>query len=208
MVKRIGSICVFILIILAGYLQKDELVYLIKQGGNVAIFISILLVAICVFFPLIPFPVLAGMIGAIFGITQGMFVSLIGAMSGTMVFFFITRYGFRDYAREKLSKYPKVQEYEEFLNRNSFLAILASRLVPIIPAPVVNIICGLSKVKWFIFFIASTIGKIPNILLLSFVGATLSSNKLLSLGLYGLYILIIFLINFIIIYRKKSKSIK
>ncbi|MBI0577030.1 TVP38/TMEM64 family protein [Neobacillus cucumis] len=208
MKKRIISISVLILIIVIGYLQKDELVHLIKQGGALSIFISMILVAICVFFPLIPFPVLAGMIGAIFGTAQGMFISLIGAMAGTMVFFFITRYGFRDYAQEKLLRFPKVQEYEEFLNRNSFLAILVCRLVPIIPAPVVNIICGLSKVNWLIFFTASTIGKIPNILLLSFVGATLSSNKLLSFGLYGFYILVIFLINFVIVFRKKGKSLK
>ncbi|MDQ6597348.1 TVP38/TMEM64 family protein [Bacillus salipaludis] len=208
MLKRLVSISVLILIIVLGYLQKDDLVHLIKQGGTVSIFISMLLVAICVFFPLIPFPVLAGMIGAIFGTAQGMFISLIGAMAGTIVFFFITRYGFRDYAQEKLLKYPKFQEYEKFLNRNSFLAILACRLVPIIPAPVVNIICGLSKVNWLIFFTASTIGKIPNILLLSFVGATLSSNKLLSFGLYGFYILVIFLINFVIVYRKKAKTLK
>ncbi|MFD0825764.1 TVP38/TMEM64 family protein [Neobacillus sp. M.A.Huq-85] len=208
MKKRIISISVLILIIVIGYLQKDELVHLIKQGGALSIFISMILVAICVFFPLIPFPVLAGMIGAIFGTAQGMFISLIGAMAGTMVFFFITRYGFRDYAQEKLLRFPKVQEYEEFLNRNSFLAILVCRLVPIIPAPVVNIICGLSKVNWLIFFTASTIGKIPNILLLSFVGATLSSNKLLSFGLYGFYILVIFLINFVIVFRKKSKPLK
>ncbi|MDR7000660.1 TVP38/TMEM64 family protein [Neobacillus niacini] len=208
MIKRLISIIILILIIVIGFLQKDELVHLIKQGGTLSIFISMLLVAICVFFPLIPFPVLAGMIGAIFGTGQGMVISLVGAMAGTMVFFFITRYGFRDYAQEKLLKYPKVQEYEAFLNRNSFLAILACRLVPIIPAPVVNIICGLSKVSWPIFFTASTIGKIPNILLLSFVGATLSSNKLLSFGLYGFYILVIFLINFVIIYRKKAKTFK
>ncbi|MGG1401028.1 TVP38/TMEM64 family protein [Bacillus salipaludis] len=208
MLKRLVSISVIILIIVLGYLQKDELVHLIKQGGTVSIFISVLLVAICVFFPLVPFPVLAGMIGAIFGTVQGMFISLIGAMAGTIVFFFITRYGFRGYAQEKLLKYPKFQEYEEFLNRNSFLAILACRLVPIIPAPVVNIICGLSKVNWLIFFTASTIGKIPNILLLSFVGATLSSNKLLSFGLYGFYILVIFLIYFVIVYRKKTKTLK
>lgn len=204
--KRLVSISILLIIIAVGFFQKEELMSLIKAGGSLSILISILLVAICVFFPVIPFPVLAGVIGGVFGTTQGAIISLTGAMIGTMGFFFLSRYGFRDFAQEKLQKYPKVQEYEAFLNRNSFIAILTCRLIPIIPAPVVNIVCGLSKVNWLIFFSASTIGKIPNILILSFAGASFSDNKLLSFGLYGGYLLIIFLINFIYMYRKMSKE--
>lgn len=206
MVKRITSIGIIVLIIAVGFSQKDVLLHIIKEGGTISVFISMLLVAICVFFPIIPFTVLAGIIGAVFGTTQGAVVSLAGAMAGTMGFFFLSRYGFRDFAREKLLRYPKVQEYESFFNRNSFIAILTSRLIPVIPAPVVNTICGLSKVRWLTFFTASSIGKIPNILLLSYVGASFSSNKLYSVGLYGLYLVIVFLINFVIVYRKMSKT--
>jgi uncharacterized membrane protein YdjX (TVP38/TMEM64 family) len=206
MVKRVLSISLLLIVIAIGFFQKDELLTLIKGGGIVSIFISMLFVAICVFFPVIPFPVLAGVIGGVFGTTQGVIVSLTGAMAGTMGFFFLSRYGFRDYAQSKLMNYPKVQDYENFLNRNSFVAILTCRLVPIIPAPVVNIICGLSNVNWLIFFTASTIGKIPNILILSYAGASYSSNKLFSFGLYGGYILILILINFVIMYRKMAKE--
>lgn len=206
MFKRILSISLLLIVIAIGFLQKDELLTLIKEGGILSIFISMLFVAICVFFPVIPFPVLAGVIGGVFGTTQGVIVSLTGAMAGTMAFFFLSRYGFRDYAQSRLMNYPKIREYEEFLNRNSFIAILTCRLIPIIPALVVNIICGLSKVNWLTFFTSSTIGKIPNILILSYAGASFSSNKLFSFGLYGGYILIIFLINFVIMYRKMAKG--
>jgi uncharacterized membrane protein YdjX (TVP38/TMEM64 family) len=206
MIKKVSTVGILIFIILIGYLQKDALLQIIKEGGPTAILVSILFVAICVFFPLIPFPVLAGIIGAVFGTREGVWISLIGSMLGTMGFFFLSRYGFRDVAQSRLEKYPKVKEYEEFLMRNSFIAILTSRLIPIIPAPIVNIICGLSKVNWLSFFIASTIGKIPNIILLSFVGASFTSNKLLSFGIYGAYILILGIINFMIIYRRMSKT--
>ncbi|WP_419888024.1 TVP38/TMEM64 family protein [Neobacillus niacini] len=206
MIKRILSISLLLIVIAIGFLLKNELLTLTKEGGILSIFISMLFVAICVFFPVIPFPVLAGVIGSVFGTTQGVIISLSGAMAGTMGFFFLSRYGFRDYAQSKLMNYPKVQEYEEFLNRNSFVAILTCRLIPIIPAPVVNIICGLSKVKWLTFFTSSTIGKTPNILILSFAGASFSSNKLFSFGLYGGYILLIFIIYVLILYRKRAKE--
>ncbi|MEH7275346.1 TVP38/TMEM64 family protein, partial [Neobacillus vireti] len=125
--KRILSILILIIIVAIGFLQKDELLALIKEGGPLSLLISMLLVAICVFFPVIPFPVLAGVIGGVFGTTQGVIVSLTGAMVGTMAFFYLCRYGFRDYAQAKLMNHKKVQEYEAFLNRNSFLAILTCR---------------------------------------------------------------------------------
>jgi uncharacterized membrane protein YdjX (TVP38/TMEM64 family) len=206
MFKRILSISLLLMVIAIGFLQKDELLTIINEGGILSIFISMLFVAICVFFPVIPFPVLAGVIGGVFGTTQGVIISLTGAMAGTMGFFLLCRYGFRDYAQSKLLNYPKLQQYEEFLNRNSFVAILTCRLIPIIPAPVVNIICGLSKVNWLTFFTSSTLGKIPNILILSYAGASFSSNKLFSFGLYGGYILVVFIIYFIVIYRKMAKE--
>jgi len=202
MTKRIISLSIMLSLIALGFLQKKELLYLVKQEGTLSIFICIFLIAICVFFPVIPFPVLAGMAGAAFGASKGALISLVGSMFGTMGFFFLSRYGFRDWVQENLTKYSKMSEYEEILNRNSFVAIFTCRLIPIIPALVVNIICGLSHVNWIIFLIASTLGKIPNILILSFTGSIFSNNKFVSLGIYGSYLLIILLINFAIIYQK------
>jgi uncharacterized membrane protein YdjX (TVP38/TMEM64 family) len=206
MVKKLIAILTFAAIVAIGLFQKNELLYLVKEGGFISILISILAVAICVFFPVIPFPILAGTFGAVFGVIQGVFISLSGAMAGTMCFFFLSRYGFRDFAQSKLMNYPKVQEYEQFLNRNSFMAVLACRLIPVIPAPVVNMVCGLSRVQPSIFFAASTIGKIPNILLLSFAGDLFTTKKLYSFGLYGAYLLILVIANFVVIYRRISKD--
>ncbi|MDP4084337.1 MAG: TVP38/TMEM64 family protein [Bacillota bacterium] len=205
MLKRFVSIIILVIIILIGYSEKNELLYLIKEGGTIAILIGMVFVAICVFFPVIPFPLLAGSIGAVFGAIDGLFISLSGAMIGTILYFFLCRYGFRDWAQIKLMKYPKLKEFEDFLNKNSFLTILLSRLIPVIPAPVVNIFCGLSKVSWISFFLASAIGKIPNIALISYAGASFSSNKLLSFMLYGGYLLLIGFITLFIVSRRISK---
>jgi uncharacterized membrane protein YdjX (TVP38/TMEM64 family) len=206
MIKRMISIGILLFIIAIGYLQKDELLHLIKEGGTAAIFVSMIMVAICVFFPVIPFTVLGAVIGAVFGTGHGVLISLTGAMAGTMCFFFLSRYGFRDIAQGKIKKYKKVQEYEELLERNSFTVILSCRLIPVIPAPVFNATCGLSRVKWYTFFSASVIGKIPNILILSYAGASFRSSKLFSLGVYGVYLLTIFLICLVIYYRNSRKK--
>jgi uncharacterized membrane protein YdjX (TVP38/TMEM64 family) len=193
---------IVVAIIVFGFLQKDVLIELVKQDGPYAILISMLMIAICVFFPIIPFTVLGGIIGALFGATKGLMISYSGAMIGTMLFFFISRYGFRDWAQNTLQKYPRVMEYQNLLNRKSFIAILVGRLIPVIPAPVFNSACGLSKVDWRIFFYASAIGKIPNIFIVSYAGANVVHNKWVSLGLYGSYFLIISMITFIYVLRR------
>lgn len=206
MYKRLLSIFILITIIIIGFSEKELFIHLIKEGGSTAIIISVILVAICVFFPIIPFPILAGMIGAVFGTFHGVIVSLTGSMVGTMCFFFLCRYGFKDWAQAKLKSYPKVQEYENFLAKHSFLSILVSRLIPIIPAPVVNMVSGLSSIKWPIFFAASALGKIPNVLLISYAGAVFEKNKLLSFGLYGAYMFLLFVIYLVIYSRRKIKE--
>ena len=206
MYKKIISVSSLLLIIVVGYTQKAVLLEIIKSGSSMAMVVSAILVAITVFFPLIPFPILAGTIGALFGTAQGFAITLAGSMAGTMGFFFLSRYGFREAAQTRLQNYPKIRDFEVFLNRHAFAAILISRIIPIIPAPVVNIGCGLSRVKWLTFFVASAIGKIPNVLLLSFAGASFTSNKWLSIGLYGVYMLVLGIIYFVVFYRKISKS--
>lgn len=206
MSKRVISLFFIAAIVIAGITQKDLLLDIVNEGGTYSVLISMLLVSICVFVPIIPFPVLAGLIGGIFGAAQGVLITLGGSMIGTMLFFYIARYGFKEWAQAKIAHHPQVKEYEEKLNKNAFLAILLVRVVPIVPSPVVNVVCGLSRVNGLVFFIASTIGKVPNILLLSFAGASFSENKWFSFGLYGFYVLIIMIVNYVIVSRKMNKE--
>lgn len=210
MVKRIGI--VFLLVVLIGYgiTEKDTIIQIITHGGSLAVAISLLLLTLCVFFPILPFPVTAGTIGAVFGPLRGSIITFTGSMIGTILFFIIARYGFRNWAQRKLRNYPKAQEYENQLKDKAFLAIFISRLIPIIPAQVVNIVCSLSLVNWKVFVTASAIGKIPNILFLSFAGATFQHNRWFSIFLYGLYLVFIIIINMFLVYRKvpKTKKVK
>ncbi|WP_042463836.1 TVP38/TMEM64 family protein [Neobacillus dielmonensis] len=204
MVNRAISLSILAIIILIVYTMKDSLFHVLNEGGILSIWISILMTAISVFFPIIPFPLLAGTIGALHGFVQGALFSWFGVMTGTMMFFFLSRYGFREYAQNKLKKFDKLNKYARLIEQHTFIAVLAFRLIPVIPAPVVNMVCGLSYVHWLPFFIASAIGKLPNIVILSYAGSVYHENKWLSVGLYGLYSLIILMI--IVVFRYKNKT--
>lgn len=159
MIKKLFTIIIMASIIAVGFVCKDSWLGVIRDGGVYSVLFSMLLVAACVFFPIVPFALIAGLNGALFGIANGVLITLTGSMLGTMLLFFLSRYGFRDLARKRLTKYPKMSEYEAYFNQNAFTAVLLGRLIPVIPAVVMNIVCGLSKVKWAVFFAASTLGK-------------------------------------------------
>ncbi|WP_350253249.1 TVP38/TMEM64 family protein [Bacillus halotolerans] len=197
MLKKTLGIILIIAVIAGGFYQKEAWLDAIKAGGLISVLCSMLLIAADVFFPIVPFAIIAALNGAVFGIANGVWITLAGSMLGTILLFFLARYSFRDWARKKIKAYPAIQGYEASFDKNAFTAVLLGRLIPVIPSLVMNVVCGLSSVRWHVFFFASLIGKIPNILVVTIAGANFSSNKLLSFSIYGAYILILMLIIYI-----------
>ncbi|QDK69689.1 TVP38/TMEM64 family protein [Bacillus halotolerans] len=197
MLKKTLGIILIIAVIAVGSYQKEAWLDAIKAGGLISVLCSMLLIAADVFFPIVPFAIIAALNGAVFGIANGVWITLAGSMLGTILLFFLARYSFRDWARKKIKAYPAIQGYEASFDKNAFTAVLLGRLIPVIPSLVMNVVCGLSSVRWHVFFFASLIGKIPNILVVTIAGANFSSNKLLSFSIYGAYVLILMLIIYI-----------
>lgn len=204
MLKKTLGIILIIAVIAVGFYQKEAWLDAIKAGGLISVLCSMLLIAADVFFPIVPFAIIAALNGAVFGIANGVWITLAGSMLGTILLFFLARYSFRDWARKKIKAYPAIQGYEASFDKNAFTAVLLGRLIPVIPSLVMNVVCGLSSVRWHVFFFASLIGKIPNILVVTIAGANFSSNKLLSFSIYGAYVLILMLI----IYKKFPHLVK
>ncbi|BDG80769.1 hypothetical protein BSF_24980 [Bacillus subtilis] len=197
MLKKTLGIILIIAVIAVGFYQKEAWLDAIKAGGLISVLCSMLLIAADVFFPIVPFAIIAALNGAVFGIANGVWIALAGSMLGTILLFFLARYSFRDWARKKIKAYPAIQGYETSFDKNAFTAVLLGRLIPVIPSLVMNVVCGLSSVRWHVFFFASLIGKIPNILVVTIAGANFSSNKLLSFSIYGAYVLILMLIIYV-----------
>lgn len=206
MARRIFTILLFVAIVGLGYLYQDQLVEWIKGGGQTAVVVSIVFVAILVFFPVMPFVVVAGIIGAVFGTWIGSLISLSGALLGAVVMFLMARYGFRDWAQRMLQKYPKVKEYESYFEKNAFLGILFVRIVPVVPSPAVNILSGISRVSVVTFFLATLLGKIPSIVIFTFAGSNFGDNKTGSFITYGVYFVAIMIATSYVMYKRQQKN--
>lgn len=203
MIRKIISLLLIIGIIAVGYWQKDVFLEWIHAGGAFSVAVSIAFVSILAFFPIVPFVVAAGIIGAVFGTWTGSLITLTGSLLGAVIMFVLSRYGFRQWAQATLVKYPKAKEYESFFEKHAFASILFVRLVPVIPSPAVNILAGVSKVSWLVFFVASAIGKFPSNLVFNLAGNILKDNKLQSFLLYGVYFGVISVLAYLYIRKQE-----
>ncbi|KQL52783.1 hypothetical protein AN964_04110 [Heyndrickxia shackletonii] len=201
--KQLAMLLTAIVIIVLAFTQKETILHEIHTGHTSAFLISILFVALLVFFPVMPYPLVAGLIGSVFGVWQGIFISLLGVMVGTFTMFLMARYGFQQWVQRTIQKFPRSKEYETYFEKNAFLGILFLRLVPVIPSPLLNVLSGVSKVSWITFLAATIIGKLPNIVISTFAGSLFEHNKILSIGIYACYFLVITVI--ITIYMNKRK---
>lgn len=115
--------------------------------------------------PLTLFPdaILAISAGTLFGVFWGSVYTMIGAVCGASLSFFIARYLGRDWVL-KLVRH-KGQWFEEGVERQGFLIILVLRLVPLIPFDIISYGAGLSKIKFKDFLAGSIIGIIPGVVI-------------------------------------------
>ncbi len=103
-----------------------------------------------------------------FGFKAGLMVLIIGEAAGAIVSFILYRKGIH-----KLSTYPKINSFEnKFLKRlksiggmTAFWIVILLRIIPFVPSGAVTLTAALSKIKLFSFSIASTLGKIPSLLI-------------------------------------------
>lgn len=152
MIKKGFSLAVIIAVVMIGFMQKDVWLSMIRAGGMYAVLMSILLVAADVFFPIVPFAIIAALNGAVFGIVNGVWITLSGAMLGTMALFFSSGTD-SETGRKSCWLTRQRLQYEDSFHQHAFTAVLFGRLIPIIPSLAMNTVCGLSNIRWPIFFL-------------------------------------------------------
>jgi uncharacterized membrane protein YdjX (TVP38/TMEM64 family) len=131
---------------------------------------------------------------------------MLGAMIGTSITFFISRFFGRALVEKALK--GKFKDLDEKLEKNGFMTVLFFRVVPLVPYEVLNYFCGLSKIKFRDYFWATFLGLIPGVVIAAFFGGSLgeissirdifSPKFLIAVGLMVLIIVVPVLYKFLI----------
>ncbi|MRG87804.1 TVP38/TMEM64 family protein [Salinibacillus xinjiangensis] len=205
MKKGIFLFCLYGILVLTAFTYREPLMdWLNRSDANqlpIMFFLGVLFGVI----PIVPFSVFAGMMGAKYGILIGAAVNWIGSVGAAIIFFILTRYFFVHQFQQYITRYNKIKKFDEIISENAFVAVLFSRMLPIIPPPIVNIYSGLSAMKFSVYLLATAIGQIPGMLVYAYLGNQIFAS--IQSFLFGILLYIAFLLVVLPIYRWWYKGI-
>lgn len=157
----------------AGHIS--ELIRFVEQGGNTAplIFVLCNTLGLVLVVPQTLFTVASGLL---FGTFKGAALSLISIAFGSSISFFTGKFLLRKTILKKFRHTYYFKKLEK-LSADHPLKILAlSRIVPILPYPVVNYLWSVTAVNYFAYIIMSLICIIPETMFLTAGGHLLQSG--------------------------------
>lgn len=191
-------ISIIIILILGSVVYKlfsmninvNDIQYYVSSFDKLAPMVYIIMFALV---PLTLFPdsILAIGGGLIFGLGKGYIYTLIGALIGASLSFYISRKLGRNFVK-KLTK-EKLNNIEEMINSKGFFVVLILRLIPLFPFDIISYGAGLTSIKYKDFLIATIIGTIPGILVFTNIGAqsvNIGSNSF-YISIMGLILLVL-----------------
>ena len=151
------------------FLRKEALSRLLEAAGFWAplAFVLVYTAGICFF---VPGTLLTALGAAIFGAYWGFLYVWIGAMAGATAAFWIGRTLGREFAASLIG--DRLKKYDDAIERNGFATVLYLRLV-YFPFTTMNFGMGLTKVRFWDYFLGTGLGIVVGTFIFTFFIGTL-----------------------------------
>jgi uncharacterized membrane protein YdjX (TVP38/TMEM64 family) len=149
---------------------KNDVVAWIHEDQSPNLGFLLVIACLFAFFPIIPYGIVTALLGAKYGVIVGGLISVTASTTVAVVMFILFRYLFPDAAHRHLAKFNRLQYVIKMYEKHPLLAVIILRLIPIIPAQVVNIYAAISRIPLISYIVATVLGKTPVMLLWIFIG--------------------------------------
>ena len=130
--------------------------------------------------------------GAIFGVVAGTIIVSFASTIGATLAFLTSRYLLRDWVEDKFGS--RLKKINEGVEKDGAFYLITMRLVPAFPFFMINLLMGLTKMKVWIYFIASQIGMLAGTIVYVNAGTQLSQissvSEVFSLSVLGSFLLL------------------
>lgn len=176
--------------------MEDQLLTWFEASSSWAFLISILFNTVISILAFIPSVFLTAANMAFFGFSKGLLISFLGEIIGAMVSFLLYRWGIKSLGAQRLLQNSFLKKLTDTRGREAFLLIVMLRTFPFVPSGAVNIAAALSKASFLTFALASSVGKIPSMLIEGYSVKQVmdwSWEGKVILGLFSLFLLVIYL---------------
>ncbi len=108
-------------------------------------------------------------------------VNLIATATCMIVPYFLGRFTGKSMYDSLRNKFPKVQKFDKFANKNAFLNVLIIKMTGVIPGDLTSLLFGAIGIDFKTFFIAGNLGVVPIYILWACAGHFLTSDQLANL---------------------------
>ncbi|NHM32402.1 TVP38/TMEM64 family protein [Neobacillus terrae] len=180
--------------------MEQHLLSWFEASGPWAFFTSLLFNTVFSIFAFIPSVFLTAANMAFFGFSKGLLISFLGEISGAMTSFLLYRWGINSLGERELFKNKYIKKLSNTSRGEAFILIVMLRTFPFVPSGAVNIAAAFSKTGFFTFALASSVGKIPSILIEGY-----SVKQVMDWSWEGKLILGFFSFCILIFYLKRKK---
>lgn len=154
-------------------INQDMIINIIRDHEGMAELIYLGIYLIKSFFLVIPSNVVALVGGTVFGPIKGFILTMIGFYISGTVAFYIARILGKEFV-DRIVK-NKLLKLDNNMEKNGFKILFLLRLPPILPFDPLSYACGLSKISYKDFILASLLGVIPETLCYSIIGKSFST---------------------------------
>ena len=138
----------------------------------------------------------------LFGFIDGFLWSWISSVIAAIFVFYAVRYLFQERLIEKFKP-----ELLEQIESNGFAYVFQARIFPLVPTSLVNILAGLSTVRFRPFILATTIGNFIYFFILALIPAGLVSEKVNETLIWVILVSAILAYYLFKLVRKKRRSV-
>ncbi|MEJ7587958.1 MAG: VTT domain-containing protein [Ferruginibacter sp.] len=145
--------------------MENSLLQLFKEFPHFAVAFSIGISILVALLGLIPSVFITAANILFFGFWQGTVISFVGEALGAGIAFILYRKGFKKAFSKQLLAYPRVKRLTDAGNKEAFYLVFSLRLIPFVPSGLITFAAAMGKVSLYVFFIASSLGKLPALLM-------------------------------------------
>lgn len=172
--KRI-SLGLYVLAAVLILMYHEKLLVLLRhlEPGAGTLIILFLAAVVISLIPMIPFGVIAGIIGAAYGFWIGGWINVTASTLGAAFMFLAVRSGMSKQGRQAMERIRLLRSFNQLMENNAFAAVLIGRMIPIIPAVAINAYAAMLSIPLRTFMAATILGKLPVMFLFAYVGEQL-----------------------------------
>lgn len=176
----------------------DSIIMSLKDTTFSKFFFTFIIMIIQNSFTIIPLIIIITINYALFGFFNGLIWSWFTSIIAAGIWFFGSRYFFNDWVQKKTNP-----ELLSKMEQNGLLFVFQARIIPFVPTSLINILSGLSSIKFKHFMVGTMFGNLIFFFVLSFIPAGLMEGNMEQNILLGIALV---LVGIIVFYRIKKKQ--